>query len=130
MGYYLLRTGNGFFLYAFLVVGVFLLLSTLIEMMVIKVMDYTPKLKKPLLDSFLANLVSVVCCFILIKAFGYYPDEGTIIILLVFYIITVGIESLVLFRLNPGKPLGNTIRVSVVMNLCTFLLIYFCTGIT
>ena len=127
--FYLLGDGSGFLMYSFVIAGIFLVLAIGLEALAMRVMDYTPSLKKILMYSAVANGVSLLCCALLVKLFGFYPDEGTLINLLIFYLITVAIESFVLYSLNPGKPVMVTIQVSAVMNFCTYILIYFLTSL-
>jgi hypothetical protein len=127
--FYILRSGNGFLVYTMMMAGVFLFLSIILESIAIRVMEYARSVKNVLICSSVANGVSLLCCVLMVKAFGFYPDEGTILNLLIFYLFSVVIESIVLYCLNPGVSIRKTVQVSVVMNFCTYILIFFFTGL-
>jgi hypothetical protein len=101
------------------------LVVVLAEAIIIFLMKYN-LFKKAFTDSLLANLFSVTAAVLILLVFfaEKFPTYGLKNLLLLFIIALAG-ESVVLWFLNPSKPILKSITVSAVMNLVTFLIVYF-----
>jgi hypothetical protein len=116
MNNYLLDAG-GLLLFAYVLIGLFMVLAIVAEMITMIAMRYHPGTKKAFNDSLLANLASFVTGLVVIKGLSYYPDGGMLVRLLIFYLITIVVEGFVLYLLHKDKPLAATIKICLVMNL-------------
>jgi hypothetical protein len=79
---------------------------------------------KALLHSFAVNAASLAAGFLLIEWIPglFVPD--TLMNLLLLWLITVAIETPLLFLLNRKTAVRTTIKASLVMNLVTYLIFY------
>ena len=135
MNIYFLDAGGAAWAVALLwLLIIFMIIAILVEALVMKLMKYNTAFKKTLLDSFVANIVSLMVGFILlysgVSLFKSNSDSGnssatnTLINLLLLYSITVVVEFGVLYLLNNKKPVSKTFLASVVMNLVTYIILY------
>lgn len=108
---------------AILVFGLLLiLLLETVLLTIIKFNSFTKSLK----DVFIVNLVSLMAGFLLL--FGgpmnnYSSDD--IYTLLVLFGVTIIIETYLLYLLNKTKPIRKTVLASVLMNVASYILLYF-----
>lgn len=79
---------------------------------------------KALFQSLLVNLASLAIGFLLLEWIPglFFPDE--LLNLAALWLITVLIETPVLWLLNRQKPFPTTIKVSLLINLLSYLLFY------
>ena len=130
MNMYLLDAGGAGLYY--LVIGLFILfmlLAILAEAWIMMLMKYHASFKKAFMDSLIINSISLAAGFILLQLFdslGYY----TLATLAILYGVTVIVETIILQLLNKKNILWKTIRVCLVMNLVTYIILYFIAGNT
>lgn len=127
MTLYLLDAG-GAGLY-FLVIGLFIffiVLAIMMEAGIMMLMKYNSSLKKTFKDSLIVNIASLAAGFALIDFFEELGDY-TLVTLAILYGVTVIIETIILKLLNKQHDLWKTIQVSLVMNLITYIILYFIT---
>jgi hypothetical protein len=126
MNFYFLDAGGAGLAYFILGIFIgFMILCILIEAVVMLVMKYNERFKKTLLDSLLVNLASVAVGFVLTESnFGLFSryNLGNMVIL---YAITVVVEAGILYLLNKNKPFSNTVLTSVIMNIPSYVALYF-----
>jgi hypothetical protein len=123
---YILLDGVGaaFFMMIFLLGLVFIILAILIEAAVMRQMKFHPVYKKCLLQSLVANLLSLAAGFVLINSGGNFFQVDNLSGFAVLFVITLVIEWLVLYLMNRKKPLMQTLNVCVVMNLVTYAIAF------
>ena len=113
------REANGPGLSFYLLLGITILAEAAL-MRVLKYQQWGPAL----FHSLLANLVSLATGFLLIEWIPglFFPNE--LLNLAALWLITVLIETPVLYLLNRQKKLTSTIKVSVLINLLSYFLFY------
>ena len=116
--------GAGLIFIAYTALAIFMVLAILLEAWVMMLMHYNSSRKKLLLDSLLANVVSLVGGFILLEFFSAFFDSYTVYSTTILYAITVVIEFGILKILNPTHTVGRTLTVAAVMNLLTYVILY------
>ena len=125
MHYSLLDAGGAALLVLVLGLGIlFLIIAIVIEAFFIKGMGLVQHFGKALLQSFLANLATVVAGYLLMYVAGDLFFDYIWITLAVCYVITVLIEAWVLQKMNHEHSFQKTLRVSIYMNLMTYVLLY------
>jgi hypothetical protein len=125
MSYTLLDAGGAALLVFVLGAGIlFLLLAILIEAIFIQRMGLVTHFGKAILQSFLANLVTVLIGFLLLSIMGDIFFDYIWVSLAICYPITVVIEAWVLHLLNKEHTLRESFRVSIYMNIATYILLY------
>ena len=130
MKYYLSDAGGaGLIFFVYGVIVLFIVLAILLEAAVMIAMKYNIRFKKAALDSTIINVASLVVGFILLEYFEDFITSYTPLNFLILYIITVVIESWLLYLLNKTKPFKQTLKVTLVMNLISYLLLFFMTRI-
>ena len=130
MKYYLSDAGGaGLIFFVYGVIVLFIVLAILLEAAVMIAMKYNTRFKKAALDSTIINVASLVVGFILLEYFEDFIASYTPLNFLILYIITVVIESWLLYLLNKTKPFKQTLKVTLVMNLISYLLLFFMTRI-
>jgi len=100
----------------------FILLAILIEAGIMRILKYNLRLGKTLLDSFIVNIVSLAFGFTLVTL-GIIFNSPAIINLLLFYVITVVIESAILYFLNRNKLYTRSLLTAILMNLVSYILL-------
>lgn len=124
MHYSLLDAGGAALLVIVLGAGIlFLVLAIVIEAFFIKGMGLVEHFGKALLQSFLANLTTLVAGYLLMFVAGDFFFDQIWITLALCYVITVLIEALILRRMNPSGTYRETLRVSVYMNVVTYVIL-------
>lgn len=108
-------------LYRFLLV---VALTVITEAVIMNLSRYN-RFIKSLGHSVLVNGISLALGFALIEWAPGLFEVGNMRNLLVLFLITLLAETPVLYLLNRIKPPGITIRVSLLMNLLTYILFYF-----
>lgn len=113
------REANGPGLSFYLLFGI----TILAEAALIRGLKYQPW-GAAFFQSLLANLVSLAIGFLLIEWIPglFFPNE--LLNLAALWLITVLIETPVLFLLNRKKPLPATLKISVLINLLSYLLFF------
>ncbi|MBK6827808.1 MAG: hypothetical protein KA229_11015 [Chitinophagaceae bacterium] len=113
------REANGPGLSFYLLLGV----TILAEAALMRVLKYQ-KWGPALFQSLLANLASLAIGFLLLEWVPglFFPNQ--LLNLAALWLITVLIETPVLFLLNRQQPLQTTIKVSMLINLLSYLLFY------
>ena len=113
------REANGPGLSFYLLLGI----TILAEAALMRVLKYQQR-GPALFHSLLANLVSLATGFLLIEWIPglFFPNE--LLNLAALWLITVLIETPVLYLLNRQKKLTSTIKVSVLINLLSYFLFY------
>ena len=125
MHYSLLDAGGAALLVIVLGAGIlFLVLAIVIEAFFIKGMGLVEHFGKAMLQSFLANLITVIAGYLLMFVAGEYFFDYIWITLAFCYVITVLIEAKILQAMNHGSTFRGTFRVSVYMNIVTYVLLY------
>lgn len=123
MNIYLLDAGGaGLLYYGLIVAAIFMVIAIFIEAIVMTLFKYNV-FRKSLKDSFIANLLSFIVGIILLFS-SLNIDNGELSGLLIFYAVTLAIETPVLYLMNKSRPPGKTVLVSVVMNLISYVLLY------
>lgn len=108
-------------LYRFLLV---VALTVITEALVMLISRYNRFLRS-LAHSGLVNGVSLGLGFLLMEWLPRLFVTGSIMNLLMLFFITFLAETPVLYGLNRKTPVSQTIRVSLLMNLLTYILFYF-----
>ncbi|HKC36624.1 MAG TPA: hypothetical protein VKB95_11200 [Chitinophagaceae bacterium] len=123
MKLFLLDAGGAGLYFAALVV--FTIIAVSAEAIVMLLMKYN-KAGKAFLDSFLVNLGSLVAGYLLLAITGtvFNLTTSAALNILILYVLTVAVESLLLYLLNRGYPVKKTVLVCIVMNLLTYLILY------
>ncbi len=125
MHYSLLDAGGAALLVIVLGAGIlFLVLAIVIEAFFIKGMGLVEHFGKAMLQSFLANLITVIAGYLLMFAAGEYFFDYIWVTLALCYIITVLIEAKILQAMNHGSTFRGTLRVSTYMNIVTYVVLY------
>jgi hypothetical protein len=122
---YLLDAGGAGLVFGIMII--FMIIAVVAEALVMIIMKYN-KGGKAFLDSFLANLASLIAGYILLLLPGssLYFFDSEVLNWLVLYGGTVVVEFVVLWLLNRKHSAGKTWLVSIVMNIVTYgvLLLY------
>lgn len=126
MNHTLLDAGGAALLVLVLGAGIlFLLLAITIEAIFIQRMGLVQHFGKAMLQSFLANLATLLVGYVLLTIIVRDVFYDYIwISLAVCYVITVIIEAWILQLLNKGHTLRETFRVSLYMNIASYVLLY------
>jgi hypothetical protein len=130
MHHFLLDAGGaGLYLAFALFAGtIFILCAVLLEGLVMILMKYSSG-GKPFWDAFIVNLVSLVIGFILIGIDPDFFDIGTLQGLAILFGVTMLVETPLLYLRNKTKPFSKTVLVSLVMNILSYILLYFINGV-
>ena len=97
--------------------------TILVEAIVMLLMKYN-NLKKAALDSLIVNVASLGVGFILIRYLSSLFNSYTFSHLLMLMLVTIIVETGILYILNRTKPFINTLAVSVLMNVVSYALFY------
>jgi len=103
----------------------FMVAAIVIEAVIMLLMKYN-KIGKALLDSLVINLVSLGAGYTVLyfyTSLDLTSDE--LLNLFLLFLLTVLTEGITLFLLNRSKPVNKTVLVAVVINLVTYLGLYF-----
>lgn len=125
MNFHLLDAGGAGL--AYLVIGIFvafIVFAILAEAAVMMFMKYNSRFKKTLLDSFIANAVTLALGFVLIEYVSDYFNSTDTVALLILYAITVLGEWGVLCLLNKAHSVKRGLVVSLVMNLVSYSVLF------
>ena len=123
MKIYLLDAGGAGLIFGFLII--FMLIAILIEAATMAVMKYN-KFGKALLDSLIANIVSLCLGFIFIQFFDSLDiTDNYLLNMLILFLSTVAIEFAALYLLNQSKPAIKTLTACFIMNIFTYAILYF-----
>ena len=130
MNLFLLDAGGaGLVFYFYGLIVLFMLLTVMLELAVMILMKYNIRFKKAFLDSLIVNVASLAAGFILWKVFPGFFNGYTVLNFTVLYVITVLIEFGLLHLLNRKHKSIDTLKVTVVMNLVTYVLLIILTGL-
>jgi len=121
--------GAGLVFIAFGIFVLFIGLAIIIETLIMILMKYNTRFKKAFLDSLLLNMASLAVGFVLWQFFRDFLRYYSLLSLLILYAVTVMVESGLLYLLNRKHPVGKTLRVCLVMNLVTYILLFFISRI-
>lgn len=121
--YLLDGVGAIFFVLAFGLGLVFLLIAIFVEAWVMTKFKYVEAYRRATVVSLTANLVSLAAGFIFITSTDFFSENNVLGFGLLFGI-TLLLECLVLHLMNKGKPLKDTILVTVVMNAVTYAIAF------
>lgn len=125
MHYTFLDAGGAALLVLVLGAGIlFLLLAITIEAIFIQRMGLSAHFGKAMLHSFLANLATVLAGYLLLAVAGDIFYDYIWVSLAFCYVITVLIEAWVLQLLNRTHTIRETFKVSVYMNIATYVILY------
>lgn len=116
---YLDAVGIGFFVAAFLLGLLFIFAIILLEAFLMFKLKYHP-FKKSLLQSTIINLVSLVAGIVMYYMSYNFFRMGNIAGFITFLVTTLIIEGLILFLLNRQKPLAETAKVCLVINIVSY----------
>jgi ABC-type uncharacterized transport system permease subunit len=125
MNFHLLDAGGAGLYY--LVIGIFvafIIVAILLEAVVMQQMKYNVNFKKALLDSFVANVVTLAMGFVLIEYISDYFNSTEWPVLLILYGITVLTEWGVLCLLNKAHSVKRALIVSLLMNLVSYSILF------
>jgi hypothetical protein len=128
MKFYLLDGAGAGILIALFGVGIlFLLLAVALEAIVIQKMKYQFIFRVSLIQSVVANLVSLAAGFVLsaVSEVQFAIDNYTGLAIL--FVVTVLLEFIVLYLMNKTKPVRRTLAVCLVMNLVTYAIAFLIT---
>ena len=130
MKFYLLDGAGAGILIALFGVGLlFLLLAVALEAIVMQKMKYQFIFRVSLIQSLVANLVSLAAGFVLFTSsesqFGIDNYTGFAIL----FGVTVLLEFIILYLMNKTKPVRRTLTVCLVMNLLTYAIAFLITRI-
>ncbi len=128
MKFYLLDGAGAGILIAIFGVGLlFLLLAVALEAIVMQRMKYQFIFRVSLIQSLVANLVSLAAGFVLFAGsesqFGIDNYTGFAIL----FGVTVLLEFIVLYLMNKTQPVRRTLTVCLVMNLVTYAVAFLIT---
>ena len=128
MKFYLLDGAGAGILIALFGVGLlFLLLAVALEAIVMQKMKYQFIFRVSLIQSLVANLVSLAAGFVLFTSsesqFGIDNYTGFAIL----FGVTVLLEFIILYLMNKTKPVRRTLTVCLVMNLLTYAVAFLIT---
>lgn len=99
-------------------------LTIVVEAVVMLLAKYN-RLQLALLHSLIVNIVSTAFGYLLLKLLPGLFNEYSIVNLLLLLLITIAVETVVLYLLNRKHPVVQTLKVCVVMNLVSYILFYF-----
>lgn len=116
--------GAGFFLFIFLLGLAFIVVAILIEAVVMKQMKYHAAYKKCLLQSLVANLLSLAAGFLIINSGSGFFQVDNLPGFGVLFAITIAVELMVLYLMNKNEPILRTLKVCVLMNLVTYAIAF------
>jgi hypothetical protein len=111
---------------AYAALAIFMIIAVVTEAVVMMIMRYN-NAGKSFLDSFVANVTSLVAGYLLFAATGsgFYIVDSVIFNFLLLLVITVAVEFAVLYFMNRGRPANKTFLVATVMNVATYIILYF-----
>lgn len=111
---------------AFAALTVFIIIAVTIEAFTMVLLKYN-RTGKAFLDSFIVNIASLVAGYLLstVASTLFYLTDSTILNWFILYALTVVVEFVGLMLLNKKSPRNKTILASVVMNLVSYLILYF-----
>ena len=121
--------GAGLVFIAFGIFVLFIGLAIIIETLIMILMKYNTRFKKAFLDSLLLNMASLAVGFVLWQFFRDFLRYYSLLSLVILYAVTVMVESGLLYLLNRKHPVGKTLGVCLVMNLVTYILLFFISRI-
>ncbi len=121
--------GAGLVFIAFGIFVLFIGLAIIIETLIMILMKYNARFKKAFLDSLLVNMASLAVGFVLWQFFRDFLRYYSLLSLVILYAVTVMVESGLLYLLNRKQPVGKTLGVCLVMNLVTYILLFFISRI-
>lgn len=121
--------GAGLVFIAFGIFVLFIGLAIIIETLIMILMKYNTRFKKAFLDSLLVNMASLAVGFVLWQFFRDFLRYYSLLSLVILYAVTVMVESGLLYLLNRKQPVGKTLGVCLVMNLVTYILLFFISRI-
>ena len=125
MKFYVLDAGGAGLVIGFLLV--FMLAAIIIEAVAILIMKYN-NAGKAFLDSLIINIISLSAGFVIITIFDTLDfTNNEIANLFILYLCTVVIEFLTLYLLNRSKPVQKTLTVSAVINIFSYIILFFFT---
>ncbi|MFI5131451.1 MAG: hypothetical protein ACHQFX_15725 [Chitinophagales bacterium] len=127
MKLFLLDAGGAGLVFVALIIFIIIAITT--EAITMLLMKYN-RAGKAFLDSFVANMASLVAGFILSSVAGTVFDITPSIILnwLILYVLTVLVEFVVLYFLNRTSTPRKTFIASAVMNFVSYIILYFFVG--
>jgi hypothetical protein len=130
MNLFLLDAGGaGLVLFAYGLIFLFMFLAIMLEAAVMILMKYNIRFKKAFLDSLVVNVVSLAAGAVLLEIFPEFFNGYTVLNFIILYVVTVLIEYGLLYLLNRKHRNTDTLKVSVVMNLVTYLVLALIVGL-
>ena len=125
MKFYFLDAGGAGLVIGFLLI--FMLAAIIIEAVAMLIMKYN-NAGKAFLDSLIINIASLCIGFAFISIFDTIDFvDNEIANLFILYLCTVVIEFLALYLLNRSKPVQKTLMVSAVINIFSYIILFFFT---
>lgn len=125
MNLYLLDGVGAGILLLFLAAGiVFLLIAILLEAFIMQWMKFELVFKQALIRSLAFNLISLAAGFLLTSIDSHLLELHNPAGFAIFFGVTVLVELTVLHLLYPEKTFPEKLKVSLVMNACTYLLAF------
>lgn len=121
--------GAEFFLIAFVLGLLFIVVAVFIEALIMKWMKYHDVFKKAFLQSLTVNLVSLAVGFILFSSDSEFFQLDNTAGIITLYGITVVVEGLLLFLMNRSKPFARTVGVCAIMNLSSYAVAFLLISI-
>lgn len=122
MNIFLLDAGGAALVLIFLVV--FMLIAFLVEALGMVLLKYNPA-RKAIPDSLIINLVSLAAGFLLIRINSSLDFTGyEFLDFLLLFLLTVILEAGTLYILNRQKPILETILVTCIINILTYLVLF------
>lgn len=97
--------------------------TIMVEAGVMRLLKFNP-LKKVFLDSLLANAGSLLVGYILIRYVNSLFNSYSLSHLLQLLLISIMVETGILYLLNRSKPFVNTLVVSTLMNIISYTLFF------
>lgn len=122
--YLLDGVGAGFLLLLFALGIAFLLIAILLEAFIMQWMKFELIFQKALIRSLAVNLISLAAGFLLTSIDAEFFELSNPAGFAIFFAVTVLVEFVFLHILYAEKSFSDKLKVSIVMNLCTYLLAF------
>jgi hypothetical protein len=124
MNFYLMDAGGAGLV--FFVMIIFMIAAVVVEGLGMIIMKYNSP-GKSFLDALIINLVSLGIGYLLSSVYTIELTYNDVINLFILYLLTVAVEFAVLYFLNKTKPPKQTLIVTAVINVATYIILALLT---
>jgi hypothetical protein len=114
--------GAGFLVLLFGLGLLFIIIAIFLEAFVMQWMKYQSRYRNALVQSLVANLVSLAAGFVLLNVNGRFFHLENLLSLGVMFVVTFVVEFILLYLMNKGVPVKKTLAVSLAMNVVTYVI--------